>query len=123
VLQQTAFSVADVTALIDQTRQNLGRPVVVGVSGYAGSGKSTLVRSVVDADSSMVRMRGDDFLDPSRSHRRSGDWDGVERDRLAFEVLAPFRERREGLFRRYDWSRRTLGVPEPLPTGHVLLVV
>lgn len=67
-------------------------------------------------------MRGDDFLDPSRSHRRSEDWDGVERDRLAREVLAPFRERHDGTFRRWDWSQWQLGAPERLPLGEVLLV-
>lgn len=70
----------------------------------------------------MVRMRGDDFLDPSRSHCRSGDWDGVDRRRLINEVLAPFRDEREGSFRRYDWSRRELGEPEPVPGGEVLVV-
>lgn len=60
---------------------------MVGISGYGGSGKSTLARRTVGDDPSMVRMRGDDFLDPSRSHRRSPDWDGVERVGLVHEVL------------------------------------
>lgn len=73
------------------------------------------MREIVEGDSAVARMRGDDFLDPSRSHCRSGDWDGVDRRRLVNEVLAPFREEREGSFRRYDWSRRELGEPEPVP--------
>lgn len=99
-----------------------GRPIVVGVSGFAGSGKSTLVRDIVEGDPSMVRMRGDDFLDPSRSHFRSSDWDGVDRHRLVSEVLIPFRDKSAGVFRRYDWSRRELGQPEPVPAGDVLVV-
>ena len=67
-------------------------------------------------------MRGDDFLDPSRSHRRSTDWDGVERSRLVREVLGPFRDRQPSMFRRFDWSARALGDPEPIPTGEVLIV-
>lgn len=94
----------------------------MGVPGYEGSGKSTLVRENVEADSVMVRMRGDDFLDPSRSHRRSSSWDGVDRRRLVSEVLAPFREEREGTFRRYDWSRRELGEPESVPAKKVPVV-
>lgn len=69
-----------------------------------------------------MRLRGDDFLDPVRSHQRSSDWDGVERDRLASEVLVPFRAGRAGTFRRYDWSRRMLGELEPLPVAEVLVV-
>lgn len=114
--------IGELKALITQTAANLDHPVVVGVSGYAGSGKSTLARALTAVDPTMLRMRGDDFLDPSRSHRRSGDWDGVERSRLATEVLVPFRERRASSFRRFDWARRALGEPEPVPTGDVLVV-
>lgn len=67
-------------------------------------------------------MRGDDFLDPVRSHQRSTDWDGVERDRLMSEVLEPFREQRLAMFRRYDWGLRALGTPEPVPSGDIMIV-
>lgn len=99
-----------------------GRPIVVGVSGFCGSGKSTLARAVVDVVPDSVRMRGDDFLDPARSHRRSSDWDGVERVRLRDTVLRPFRAGSGGSFRRYDWSVRALGEPEPVPTARVMVV-
>ncbi|MDA3804061.1 MULTISPECIES: uridine kinase family protein [unclassified Clavibacter] len=114
-----AFELArQVTAL----RAAADRPIVVGVSGYGGSGKSTLARQLTAALPGAVRLRGDDFLDPTRSHRRSSDWDGVERTRLVEEVLGPLRSGRPGSFRRYDWGRRALGAPEPLP-GTDLLVV
>lgn len=122
VRKQQRSGVEQVKALIGRRQRDLGRPIAVGVSGYAGSGKSTLVRSVVACDPTMARLRGDDFLDPSRSHHRSSDWAGVERGRLVDEVLVPFRDEREGTFRRFDWTRRELGEPEPLPTGDVLLV-
>ena len=98
------------------------RPVVVGVSGYCGSGKSTLARELVAALPGAVRIRGDDFLDPARSHLRSTDWDGVDRSRLVASVIEPFREQRLSEFRRYDWSARALGDPEPLPLADVLVV-
>ncbi|HWH97186.1 MAG TPA: phosphoglycerate transporter, partial [Pseudolysinimonas sp.] len=66
-----------------------GRRLTVGISGYGGSGKSTLARALVDVVDDAVRVRGDDFLDPARSHRRSDDWDGVDRRRMADEVLIP----------------------------------
>lgn len=98
------------------------RPLVIGVSGYGGSGKSTLARLLATALPGSVRLRGDDFLDASRSHRRSVDWDGVDRRRLVEEVLDPLRSGRPGSFRRYDWSRRELGGPEPLPETDLLVV-
>lgn len=109
-------------ATIDAARIRIGRPIVVGISGSGGSGKSTLARALAFAVPGAVRLRGDDFLDPERSHRRSAEWEGVERVRLVDEVLRPFQRGEHGMFRRYDWGMRRLGSPEPVPRGEVLLV-
>ncbi|WP_457099728.1 hypothetical protein [Microbacterium sp. P5_E9] len=77
----------ELAAPILERRNERGTPIVVGVSGYGGAGKSTLARGLVELVPGSVRMRGDDFLDPVRSHQRSHDWDGVERTRLVREVL------------------------------------
>lgn len=111
--------------MIIDTIEELSRhspAIVVGVSGFAGSGKSTLTRELAASIKGSARIRGDDFLDPHRSHQRSSDWDGVDRLRLRGEVLAPFRQGRPGLFRRFDWNTRRLGAPEAIPQAEVLLV-
>jgi uridine kinase len=113
---------SELIRVIETRREAAQRPIVVGVSGYCGSGKSTLARQIVARLADAVRMRGDDFLDPTRSHKRSSNWDGVERSRLVSEVLEPVRERRAGTFRRYDWSRKELGAPESLPFAEILTV-
>lgn len=96
---------------------------VVGISGLAGAGKSTLTRHLLRELPTAVRLRVDDFLDPTRSHRRSQDWDGVERTRIRQEVLDPFRAGRTAIdYRPYDWGRRRLGQPRELPAGGPLLV-
>lgn len=97
-------------------------PVIVGISGFGGSGKSTLARAIVESVAGAARMRGDDFLDPVRSHQRSTEWDGMERLRLREEVLGPFRAGRPGQFRRFDWNIRQLADPEPIPQADVLIV-
>ncbi|WP_130504941.1 uridine kinase family protein [Microterricola gilva] len=112
----------DLPELIQDERRRAGRPITVGISGYCGSGKSTLARHLAAVIPGSLRMRGDDFLDPARSHQRSHDWDGVERERLVTDVLAPFQESRASQFQRYDWSRRELGAVERLPLADVLLV-
>ncbi|GAA5195654.1 phosphoglycerate transporter [Microbacterium jejuense] len=112
----------ELTGLIESTARAASHPIVVGVSGFAGAGKSTLARALVERLDGAVRLRGDDFLDPTRSHRRSPDWDGVERDRVVAEVLGPFRSGRPGEFRRYDWAARGLGAPEPVPSGRILVL-
>ena len=101
---------------------DLESPVVVGISGFGGSGKSTLATWLAQGVPGCVRVRGDDFLDPARSHDRSDDWSGVDRLRLAREVLDPFRRGQPGQHQPYDWARRRLGAPVANPEGSVLVV-
>lgn len=96
--------------------------VTVGISGFGGAGKTTLAVWLTEQLPDVVRVRGDDFLEPRRSHERSADWAGVERQRLRQEVLEPFRAGREVRFRPYDWSVGELGSPVVLPPGRVLVV-
>ena len=95
---------------------------MVGISGYGGSGKSTLATWLTHNVPACVRVRGDDFLDPLLSHRRSPDWNGVDRVRLAREVLDPFRQGEPGQHRPYDWTLQRLAEPIPNPEGSVLVV-
>jgi uridine kinase len=96
--------------------------LIVAITGFGGAGKSTLTRSLVEALPDSVRLRGDDFLDPERSHRRSTDWDGVERVRMRSEVLEPFRRGDTVSFRPYDWDAGRLGPLTVLTSGAILLV-
>jgi uridine kinase len=96
--------------------------VVVAISGFGGAGKSTLTKTLAEEVPHSVRLRGDDFLEPERSHRRSADWDGVERSRLRTEVIEPFRRGDPVSFRPYDWDARQLGPVTVLPPASVLLV-
>ena len=96
--------------------------ITVGISGFCGAGKSTFTRQVIKSVEDSARIRGDDFLDPERSHQRSAEWDGVDRPRLRAEVFEPFRNGKPGLFRRYDWGTHQLGSPEAIPSAQVLVV-
>ena len=113
--------VADIARAIEPLRAELGR-VVVAISGYAGAGKSVLARRLVDSIQGAVRVRGDDFLDPPRVHRRSADWDGVDRQRMRTELLEPFRAGRAAAIRPLDWGTGRLGAATPLPHASVLVV-
>src|SRR5215213_5845694 len=98
----------ELAARIEALRRTQPR-TVVAISGYGGSGKSTLAKALAAAVQGSTRLRGDDFLDPERSHRRSGDWDGVERTRIRSEVLEPYLRGEPVLFRPHDWNAGGLG--------------
>lgn len=115
-------SVEQLARRLADAQRDSDRGVAVGISGFGGSGKSSLANALASMLDGAVRVRGDDFLDPVRSHTRSSDWDGVDRLRLAQEVLVPFREGRPSTYRPFDWSSRSLGNPRPLPEGSVLFV-
>lgn len=113
--------VIDIVDEIERSRDVRGR-VAVGISGYAGAGKSVLARQLVDLVDDAIRLPGDDFLDPPRVHRRSADWDGVDRRRMRTDALEPFRAGRDIFVRPLDWSTGQLGEPTPLPRAAVLVL-
>ena len=111
----------DLAARIEDLRLTQPR-TVVAISGYGGSGKSTLAKALAVIVKGGTRLRGDNFLDPVRSHRRSADWDGVERTRMRHAVLEPFRRGESVRFRPYDWNAGGLGPLVELPATEVLVV-
>jgi len=113
--------IEDIVEAVGRLRRGRDR-VVVGVSGFGGSGKSKLARAFVASIDDSVRLRGDDFLDPTRSHQRSDDWDGVERLRMRREVIEPFTRGESPTYRPFDWTTRALGDPVQLPDADVLVV-
>lgn len=100
------------------------RPVLVGIDGQGGAGKSTFARAVVGSLGAAVVVEGDDFyrdmddderaaLDPAAGVEQYFDW-----QRLRREVLEPVRRGDPTLrYQRYDWDNATMGawVEQPMP--------
>lgn len=62
------------------------KPIIVAVSGYGGSGKSTLSAKLSATLGDTVVVPIDDFIIGPRD-QRSGDWQTFDRKRLRREVL------------------------------------
>jgi uridine kinase len=122
VTDRPTGAIDEVVARVLALRRAHDRRITIGVSGYGGAGKSTIARRLEALLPQSYRLRGDDFLDPARSHLRSRDWNGFERERLVDTVLRPFRDGRPCTFRRFDWSAGYLGPSEKLPETPIMIV-
>ncbi|MCM0639298.1 uridine kinase family protein [Cellulomonas wangsupingiae] len=105
------------------------RPVLVGIDGQGGAGKSTFARAVVPLLAGAVVVEGDDFyrdmdsctraaLSPAAGVQRYFDW-----QRLRSEVLEPVRRGDPTLrYQRYDWLLEEMGGWVEMPMPDVVLV-
>jgi uridine kinase len=103
------------------------RPILIGIDGLGGAGKTTLAAAIAEARPDVQVVHGDDFYGPEER-----DWlswtakEGYERyfdhQRLASQLLEPLRDGRPGRFRRYDWGENALGEwVEVAPHGLVVV--
>jgi uridine kinase len=79
-----------VAALITQIRAlrpKPGRLFVIAVSGYGGSGKSSLAAELAKTLGEAEVVSIDDFI-VGPKHERSADWHTFDRERLRDEILA-----------------------------------
>ena len=90
------------------------RPVLIGIDGLGGAGKTSLADGIAEARPDVQVVHGDDFYGPEQRDWRS--WtaqQGYERyfdhERLSAHLLEPLRQGRTGTFRRYDWGENTQG--------------
>ena len=73
--------------ILEPIRGLPGSPVTIGISGYGGSGKTTLAQGMADQLSASV-VSLDEF-GTRAVFTRSDDWDGFDRKRLLRQVLVP----------------------------------
>jgi uridine kinase len=109
--------------LDDVVRELVARtgPLVVGIDGAGGAGKSTFALALAAALPDAVTVALDDYI--VKEHLADPDWElGWDRRRLAHEVLEPFRIGRPAAVRRLEWDTNTLSDPVPLGLARILIV-
>ena len=80
-----------------------GRPKVVAISGFAGSGKSRIANQLLPRIMPAGIVETDHFH-TNRARGRSSDWGTIERRRLIDQVLVPFTETGEAGYQVYDFE-------------------
>ncbi len=95
--------------VLEDIRGKLARPVMVGIEGQSGSGKSFLAAQLSEALSCPV-IHGDDFYRVMGEEERmaltpeQGYALYFDRQRLRTEVLIPVKAGRAVQFQRYNWK-------------------
>ncbi|MGY4643668.1 uridine kinase family protein [Cellulomonas sp. URHB0016] len=115
--------------LADLIRRSGRSPVLVGIDGQGGAGKSRLARHLVACVPRSVVVEGDDFyrdmpdaarrlLDAEQGAEEYFDW-----ERLRREVLRPVARGEPVLrYQRYDWGHAAMGGWVEMPMPDVVVV-
>jgi uridine kinase len=97
-----------VLELVEAARRSGVNPLLVGIGGHGGAGKTTLAGEIPGA----VIVSTDEFWDGS----------GFDIERLRSEVVAPLSEGREAVFASYDWvAGESRGQRRVAPEGIVVV--
>ncbi|MBW4540754.1 MAG: AAA family ATPase [Myxacorys chilensis ATA2-1-KO14] len=83
------------------------QPISIGISGFGGSGKSTLSRRLVKQLHAAEVISMDEFWVPERDVRLS-DWTVFDRDRLEHQVLIPATQGNPIRYQVFDWHQGKL---------------
>ncbi len=101
-----------------------GNPIIIGIDGRCGSGKSHLAELAGSLFSGLV-IHMDDFYLPVR--QRKENWEKIpggnmDFERLYKEILTPLRDKETALYRPYDCGQDRLGWAVPLPPCRLTVV-
>ena len=97
-------------------------PMLIGMEGYGGSGKTTLAQKLAAllGDACVIGM--DDFIVQDKLAEPSWDGGAFDRDRLERQVLQPAGRGQPIAYQRLDWATNTLSNPITIPSVTYVIV-
>ena len=103
------------------TIQKLPRPAIVAISGFGGSGKSTIAHKI--AAELQAPVIGVDSFWQSTTCTTYQYWEVVDFDRLVREILQPFSAGSAELrYGEFDWEKNEVSSQKTIPATDFLII-
>ena len=102
--------------------ENLPKPAIIAISGFGGSGKTTVAEMLHEAFPSSYVVHIDDFIIKEKLTEPSWDKGTFDRDRLAAQVLKPLRDGQKASYEKLVWASNELSDPVKIPSVELVIV-
>lgn len=114
----------NVNNVAEAIRQGAGhhKPIIIGIEGYGGSGKTTLANQFREALGSAYVVNIDDFIIKEKLNEPSWDKGGFDRERLEWQVLLPASRQEPVQYQELIWETNQLSAPKVVPPVEYLIV-
>ncbi len=115
------MSLSKITTAIRQCEKPQ-KPVLIGIEGFGGSGKTTLATKLGEALGNAYVVNIDDFIVKEKLTEPSWDKGGFDRVRLERQVLLPASKGQPVSYEELLWEMNTLSEPKIVPDVNYLIV-
>jgi len=115
------MTVEQIVKAITQKPSN-HKPVLIGIEGFGGSGKTTFASRLRDSLGSAYVVNIDDFIVKEKLTEPSWDKGGFDRERLEQQVLLPASKQEPVQYQELIWETNTLSEPKVVPPVDYLII-
>jgi uridine kinase len=115
------MTIDEIAADIAQ-RGGRGKPVLIGIEGYGGSGKTTFAQKLASRLGNAYVVSMDDFIVTEKLTEPSWDNGAFDRERLERQVLVPASNGQPVSYQRLVWATNTLSDLVTVPEVEYLIV-